>query len=54
VTGNGYMTVWNDNIASQGAHEIGSFLLKHTDNFKPPQVKHLTAYCYSCGDETVT
>jgi hypothetical protein len=35
------MNVWSDNIASQGAHEIGSCLLKHTDDFKLPQVKHL-------------
>ena len=47
------MNVWSDNVASQGAHEIGSCLLKHTDNFKPPPVKHLTTYCHSCGDETM-
>jgi hypothetical protein len=41
VTATGYMNIWSENTASSGAQEIGSCLLKHTDNFLPPQVKHL-------------
>jgi hypothetical protein len=51
VTATGYMNVWSENIASRGAQEIGSCLLKHIDNFIPPQVKHLILYSDSCGGQ---
>jgi hypothetical protein len=39
VTLAGYMNVWSENLASRGAQEIGSCLLKHTDVFVSPTSK---------------
>jgi hypothetical protein len=49
VTTSGYMNIWSENVASWGAQEIDSFLLKHINNFVPPQAKHLILYSDSCG-----
>jgi hypothetical protein len=51
VTATGYMNVWSKNIASRGAQEIGSCLLKHIGNFISPQVHHLLLYSDSCGGQ---
>jgi hypothetical protein len=38
-------------VASQGAQEIGSCLLKHINNFVPLQVKHSILNSNSCGGQ---
>jgi hypothetical protein len=51
VTASGYMNVWSENVASRGAQEIGSCLIKNINHFTPPQVKHLILYSNSCGSQ---
>ncbi|XP_067647887.1 uncharacterized protein [Eurosta solidaginis] len=45
-----YMYVWSENIASRGAEEIASCLIKHFRMHLSRDVKHIMLYSNSCGD----
>ncbi|XP_067648414.1 uncharacterized protein [Eurosta solidaginis] len=44
-----YMYVWSENIASRGAEEIASCLIKHFRIHLSRDVKHIILYSKSCG-----
>ncbi|XP_067643864.1 uncharacterized protein [Eurosta solidaginis] len=44
-----YMYVWSENIASRGAEEIASCLIKHFRMHLSRDVKHIILYSNSCG-----
>lgn len=43
-----YMYVWNETIASRGAQEISSCLLKHFQNYVPPETEEIILYSDAC------
>lgn len=47
----GYMYVWDESVASRGAQEVGSCLLKHFDNYLPHNTKKLMLYSDTCGGQ---
>lgn len=46
--GNAYMYVWDETIASRGAQEISSCLLKHFKNYVPPETKRIILNSDAC------
>lgn len=51
VAGKGFMYIWSENIASRGADEIGSCLIKHVRNFLPHDAEKIILYSDSCGGQ---
>lgn len=46
-----YMYIWAESIASRGAQEITSCLLKHFENFVPPETTRIILNSDSCGGQ---
>lgn len=46
-----YMYIWNESIASRGAQEVTSCLLKHFQNFVPSETKLIILNSDSCGGQ---
>lgn len=51
VNEKGYMYMWSENIASRGANEIGSCLIKHMQRYVPQQTEEIILYSDSCGGQ---
>lgn len=51
VNEKGYMYMWSENVASRGANEIGSCLIKHMNNFLPENTEEIILYSDSCGGQ---
>lgn len=51
VTGKGYMYMWSENVASRGAHEIGSCVIKHLQTYDSDNTKKVYLYSDSCGGQ---
>lgn len=47
----GYMYVWSENMASRGASEIGTCLIKHFEENVSPDIKHIILYSDGCGGQ---
>lgn len=47
----GYMYMWSENVASRGANEIGSCLIKHMRSFLPENAENIILYSDSCGGQ---
>lgn len=47
----GYMYMWSENVASRGANEIGSCLMKHMQRFLPENAETIILYSDSCGGQ---
>ena len=45
------MYMWHEGVASRGANEIGSCLIKYAENAVHNGAKSLTAFCDSCGGQ---
>lgn len=43
-----FMYIWNETIASRGAQEISSCLLKHFENYVPPETEEIILYSDAC------
>lgn len=43
-----YMYIWNESIASRGAQEVSSCLLKHFENFVPSETESIILYSDAC------
>lgn len=46
-----YMYMWSENVASRGANEIASCLIRHIRNFAPGDVEEIILYSDSCGGQ---
>lgn len=52
VNEKGYMYMWSENVASRGANEIGSCLMKHMkDNLALQNAEEIILYSDSCGGQ---
>lgn len=47
----GYMYMWSENVASRGANEIVSCLIKHMKNYLPESTENIILYSDSCGGQ---
>lgn len=46
-----FMYVWDESIASRGAQEVSSCLLKHFASYVPSETKRIILYSDSCGGQ---
>lgn len=51
VTGKGYMYMWTENMASRGADEIGSCVVKHLQTYDSVNTEKVNFYSDSCGGQ---
>lgn len=51
VTGKGHVYMWSENMASRGAHEIGSCVIKHLQTYDSDNTKKVYLYSDSCGGQ---
>lgn len=51
VTGQAYMYMWSENVASRGADEIGSCVIKHLQAHIGANTKKVYLYSDSCGGQ---
>lgn len=51
VNEKGYMYMWSENVASRGANEIGSCLIRHMNKFLPENAEEIILYSDSCGGQ---
>ena len=51
ATEKGHMYMWSENIASRGANEIASCLIRHIRTFTPENAEQIILYSDSCGGQ---
>lgn len=51
VADKGYMYMWSENMASRGADEIGSCIIKHLQTYNSVNTKKVYLYSDSCGGQ---
>lgn len=51
VTGKGYMYMWSENMASRGADEIGSCVIKHLETYDNFNTRKVYFYSDKCGGQ---
>lgn len=51
VNEKGYMYMWSEDVASRGANEVGSCLIKHVNTYAPINAEKLILYSDTCGGQ---
>lgn len=46
-----YMFVWSEDVASRGAQEVGSCVLKYLNEYLPPNIINVIFYSDACGGQ---
>lgn len=46
-----YMFVWSEDVASRGAQEVGSCILRYLKQYLPANIVHLICYSDACGGQ---